>query len=155
MKNFNGPATSELAFNLLSVLEGVRLTAYPDTGGVWTIGLGHTGPDVTPGLTITRDGAQMHYVLDSAPLLSVVEDYDCVPIEGAAWMSFGYNCGLKTLRMLLGFASAQERLSHMVQYVHDRHGNIDPGLVSRRNLEAALVRAADLQYATWQKQLKS
>lgn len=33
--------------------EGVRLTAYRDAIGVWTIGVGHTGPDVKPGLTIT------------------------------------------------------------------------------------------------------
>lgn len=33
--------------------EGVRLQAYRDSVGVWTIGVGHTGPEVKPGLTIT------------------------------------------------------------------------------------------------------
>jgi len=33
--------------------EQLRLTAYPDSGGVWTIGWGHTGPEVKEGLVIT------------------------------------------------------------------------------------------------------
>lgn len=40
--------------------EGCRLAAYPDrrTGGApWTIGYGHTGREVHPGLTITQDEA--------------------------------------------------------------------------------------------------
>ena len=34
--------------------EGCRLAAYRDGGGVLTIGYGHTGPEVTDGLTITQ-----------------------------------------------------------------------------------------------------
>lgn len=41
----------------LKVEEGVRLKAYKDAVGVWTIGVGHTSaagaPKVTPGLVIT------------------------------------------------------------------------------------------------------
>lgn len=37
--------------------EGCRLQAYQDMVGVWTIGYGHTGPDVVPGLVITKDQA--------------------------------------------------------------------------------------------------
>ena len=36
--------------------EGLRLTAYQDIGGVWTIGYGHTGK-VTRGMTITEEEA--------------------------------------------------------------------------------------------------
>lgn len=38
--------------------EGCRLRAYQDTVGVWTIGYGHTGPDVYPGLVWTQDQAE-------------------------------------------------------------------------------------------------
>ncbi|MBJ7410111.1 MAG: glycoside hydrolase family protein [Phenylobacterium sp.] len=40
--------------------EGLRLDAYPDPiskGPPWTIGYGHTGPEVRPGLTWTREEA--------------------------------------------------------------------------------------------------
>ena len=39
---------------LTEQFEACRLTAYQDQVGVWTIGYGHTGPDVTPKLTITQ-----------------------------------------------------------------------------------------------------
>ncbi|WP_425601692.1 glycoside hydrolase family protein [Dyella subtropica] len=29
--------------------EGERLTAYKNTKGIWTIGVGHAGPEVEPG----------------------------------------------------------------------------------------------------------
>jgi lysozyme len=35
--------------------EGLRLEAYQDSGGVWTIGWGHTGPEVHAGLVWTRE----------------------------------------------------------------------------------------------------
>ncbi len=35
--------------------EGVREQAYADAGGVWTIGVGHTGPEVHRGLAWSRD----------------------------------------------------------------------------------------------------
>lgn len=48
---------SDLGAGLIRRHEGCRLTAYRDVVGVWTIGYGHTGPDVQPGLTITSDQA--------------------------------------------------------------------------------------------------
>lgn len=34
--------------------EGCKLRAYKDQVGVWTIGVGHTGTDVKPGMSITN-----------------------------------------------------------------------------------------------------
>jgi lysozyme len=45
--------TPELRDDLIAD-EGLRLDAYADGGGVWTIGVGHTGPEVTRGLCWTR-----------------------------------------------------------------------------------------------------
>jgi lysozyme len=49
--------TSNAGLQLITRFEGVRLNAYDDGVGVWTIGVGHTGPDVHPGLTITMKRA--------------------------------------------------------------------------------------------------
>ena len=49
--------------------EGCELSAYPDplTGaGPWTIGYGHTGPEVHPGLTWTQDQASLQLAKDIA-----------------------------------------------------------------------------------------
>lgn len=40
---------------LLMEREGVRHEAYRDSVGVWTIGVGHTGPEVVPGLVWTDE----------------------------------------------------------------------------------------------------
>lgn len=39
---------------LLAVREGKKEKAYKDTKGIWTIGIGHTGPEVKPGLVWTE-----------------------------------------------------------------------------------------------------
>jgi lysozyme len=46
---------------LIEGFEGVVLSAYQDLTGVWTIGYGHTGNDVYPGLVWTQEYAD--YVL--------------------------------------------------------------------------------------------
>ncbi len=48
-------------WTLLKKWEGCRLNAYPDPasgGAPWTIGYGHTGAGVVPGLTITQEQAE-------------------------------------------------------------------------------------------------
>lgn len=42
---------------ILIMREGLRLKAYKDTKGIWTIGVGHTGPEVVEGLVITKEKA--------------------------------------------------------------------------------------------------
>lgn len=39
---------SDMLFDFHAVFEGVEHKAYQDSVGVWTIGIGHTGPDVEP-----------------------------------------------------------------------------------------------------------
>ena len=58
---------SEACFALVKRFEGCRLDAYPDpaTGGdPWTIGWGHTGPEVHKGLTISQDIADAYLLKD-------------------------------------------------------------------------------------------
>lgn len=48
----------------LQRFEGLRLIAYLDTKGVWTIGYGHTGPDVKAGLRWDAEKAERALDLD-------------------------------------------------------------------------------------------
>jgi lysozyme len=48
---------SEAGLAKTKEFEGLRLNAYQDSGGVWTIGYGHTGKDVKRGMTITQEQA--------------------------------------------------------------------------------------------------
>ncbi|RPH38307.1 hypothetical protein EHM92_00050 [bacterium] len=127
-------STSEFAFALIAVFEGCKLKAYKDTGGIITIGLGHTGPDVTEGMVITQEQALALFAKDAAPLLALV------PMEpktrSAALVSFGYNCGMKAMKK----AMVDIREIDDPRHCTDRKGNVLAGLVSRRRLESTLCK---------------
>ena len=50
MHNFS---YSDAGLQLTKQFEGLRLEAYQDCAGIWTIGYGHTGRDVKPGRRVT------------------------------------------------------------------------------------------------------
>lgn len=45
--------TNKAGLKLIRDFEGLRLKSYRCAAGVWTVGYGHTGPDVFPNMTIT------------------------------------------------------------------------------------------------------
>ncbi len=130
------PSLAQLASALIEVFEGCRLKAYCDPGGVWTIGIGHT-KDAHEGMVITRDQADLFFAEDQASLLAAVKERPL--LEAAALASFGFNCGEGALReYLAGKIRLEDR-------VHDREGNVLPGLVMRRRLESMLIEVSKLQ----------
>lgn len=54
------------ALALIKGEEGCRLTAYQDSRGIWTIGWGHTGPEVVAGLVWTQAQADAQLAADVA-----------------------------------------------------------------------------------------
>ena len=87
---------SEKGLALIKEWEGCRLDSYRDGGGVLTIGFGHTGPDVKPGMTITQFEADELLRMD-------VEDHDITDLlDGVpttqnqfdAMTSLAFNIGL-------------------------------------------------------------
>lgn len=125
----------ELASALISVFEGCKLTAYQDTGKIWTIGRGHTGMvdgvPIAAGMTITQQKADELFAQDQAPLFKQVAGRPL--LEAAALVSFGYNCGAGALQRVMA------GLSVLTQFTHNAKGGVDPGLVSRRALEENLI----------------
>ncbi len=90
--------TSDAGVSLIEHFEGCRLTAYWDaTGRVWTIGWGHTGPDVRQGLTITQEVADDLLIQDIIAREIVIKRYfAAVPLTRGqfdALVSFLYNVG--------------------------------------------------------------
>lgn len=122
-----------LAAAMLRSFEGLRLVPYRDSGGVWTVGFGHTGKGVVPGVPITLELATELMAQDSAPLFELVKDEPM--IAQASYVSFGYNCGRHALELVLAGKA------DMMSFVHDRHGVAMEGLAARRGLEKALIDA--------------
>ena len=85
--------------HLTESFEGCKLTAYPDpgTGGApWTIGYGHTGPDVHPGLTITQEQAEELLMQDTQKAAAAVNAKvtgDITQEEFDALVDFVFNVG--------------------------------------------------------------
>ncbi|WP_425493772.1 lysozyme [Dyella silvatica] len=77
--------------------EGERLTAYPDTNGTWTIGIGHTGPEVYKGLTITQEASRKLLVADVATAADTVIRVVRVALTGPqldALIALTFNIGV-------------------------------------------------------------
>jgi GH24 family phage-related lysozyme (muramidase) len=147
-----GPAWLPLAANIVKEFEGLELNAYPDpgTGGdPWTIGWGHTGPEVMKGLRISQDKAEAWLASD----LKVAADgmFRLLPMaskwkphQQAALISFVFNCGAGALeestlrkRLLAGEDPAAVVRSELPRW-NKGGGGVLEGLTRRRAAEVAL-----------------
>lgn len=93
--------TSENGVELIKRFEGLELEAYQDIAGIWTIGYGHTGPDVEPGMKISEREAEEMLRRDLKPREQAVESAVKVPLnqnEFDALVSFVYNVGASAFR---------------------------------------------------------
>ena len=90
---------SKNGLHLTEQFEGCKLTAYPDpgTGGApWTIGYGHTGLEVYPGLTITQEKAEELLMQDTQKAVATVNAKvtgDITQQEFDALVDFVFNVG--------------------------------------------------------------
>ena len=128
---------NDAGLNLIKSFEGLRLTAYDDSTGVWTIGYGHI-KGVQQGQTITAEQADEFLREDLADAEAAVEHLP-VPLNDnqfAALVSFAFNLGPGNLRSLFkyGLAAVPER---MMLFSH-AGGHVMMGLVRRRAAERRL-----------------
>lgn len=91
---------SEAGVSLIKRFEGLKLKAYKDSAGVWTIGYGHTSaagkPKVTSGLVITAEEAEDILKRDLLLYEKAVNDTIKRPMnpnQYAAMVSLCYNIG--------------------------------------------------------------
>lgn len=87
---------SIVGLKLIRDSEGCVLTAYRDSGGVLTIGTGHTGPDVTEGLSITLEQAEDLLLKDLGATQEAIAEHVTVPVTQSMWdalCSFVFNVG--------------------------------------------------------------
>jgi len=134
---------------LIKQAEGLRLKAYKDSGGIITIGYGHT-KSVVPGGVISELQAELFLVEDLLDTLKDIDKYVKVPIDAfqkAALASFIFNLGgskfrKSTLCRLLNEGKYSEATNQFTRWVYgkDTKGKVItlPGLLKRRKAEAKL-----------------
>lgn len=133
---------SEAGVAMIQEFEGCVLSAYKDTGGVWTIGYGHTGADVYEGLIITQATADALLQADLAEFETGVEQMlmrDVSQEQFDALVSYAYNCGLGALSDSQMFAHVNRGDDESaVQEWTRGWEDAEEGLQRRRQVEADL-----------------
>lgn len=126
-------------------VEGCKLYAYLDTGGVWTIGVGHTGPEVVKGLTCTMEQAMQWLKEDSEEAQEAIRQ----SVEGLltqnqfnALVSFVFNVGVdafkkSTMLKLINKGNFDGASKEFTKWNKD-NGKEILGLTKRRLLEQAI-----------------
>lgn len=141
-----GRTTSDEGRALITRFEGEKLNAYLCPAKIWTIGVGHTGPDVKPGMLITREKSQALLSLDLARFEAAVNRLCPVTTQDQfdALVSFAFNVGSGSLQ-----GSTLRRKHNEGDYAgaanefarwNKAGGKVLPGLTARRAAEAKLYR---------------
>ncbi|EKT4454453.1 MULTISPECIES: lysozyme [Pseudomonas] len=136
--------TSQRGLSLIKSFEGLRLQAYQDSVGVWTIGYGTTR-GVQAGMKISKEQAERMLLNDVQRFEPEVERLITAPLNQNQWdalISFTYNLGAanlesSTLRRLINagdYKSAAEQFSRW----NKAGGQVLAGLTRRRAAEREL-----------------
>jgi lysozyme len=131
--------------DLIKHFEGLRLNAYQDVIGIWTIGFGHTGADVYEGLTIDEPKATDLLHVDLRKFEDGINSMVKVELtqnQFDALISFVYNVGLGNFQKstmlkainLMNFIKAATQFPMWANAA----GKKIPMLVKRRNEERQL-----------------
>jgi lysozyme len=135
-----------LACEFVKKWEGCKLQAYQDGGGVWTIGVGHTGPDVSPAILWTQEQADAALERDlkvaELAMLKHVKVKTLTANQVAALTSFVFNLGETQFAksQLLTKINASDHTGAALEIVkwHNDNNQKVKGLLRRRLEEAAL-----------------
>ena len=134
---------SFLLIRKLKEFEGLRLEAYQDAAGVWTIGYGHTGKDVRKGDRISEYWATDLLMRDLQRFIEAVDELNVARTQGQfdALVSFAFNLGIgrlksSTLLKVIREGGSRAQIRREFKRWVYADGKKLPGLVKRREWEA-------------------
>lgn len=142
----NALTYSQRGLILTEQYEALETTAYFDKfAKVWTIGYGHTGKEVVPGLIWTIQQCKQALNLDIQWAVAVVNE-NVIPTinqnQFDALVDFTFNAGAgsfltSTLLRLVNTSDFTNAANEFGKWIHSR-GVVVPGLVRRRAEEKTL-----------------
>ena len=139
--------TSPNGISVAHFYETCKLVAYPDPGSSdgtpWTIGWGHTGPEVVKGLRWTQLQANAAFVADLMKFEARVERLVKVPLTQGqfdALVLFDFNTGSLHTSTLLRMLNEKDYAGARGQFArwNKNDGKVMRGLTRRRAAEVAL-----------------
>ena len=127
---------------LTEQFESCKLSAYQDIKGIWTIGWGHTGPEVVEGLIWTQEQADAQLLADIQASAQCVNEVVTVALtqgEFDALVDFVFNvgCGNFSGSTLLRLLNQGDYAGAAAQFDRWDHasGKVVAGLLRRREAE--------------------
>ena len=139
--------TNESGITLIKSFEGLRLKSYKCPSGIWTVGYGHTGKDVKPGMTITREEAEALLKKDIERFEIGVEkvideNITLTSNQFSALVSFSFNVGLENFKKSTLLKLINSGHKDDLELIHKQFSRwvyankkVLPGLVKRREAE--------------------
>lgn len=137
---------------LIGKRESCKLHAYQDPGGVWTIGRGHTGKEVVPGLVWTQEQADVQFIKDIAeraekPINRLV-NYELTSNQFSALCDFVFNIGWGNFErssalVYLNQGDFDAVTAHMALWNKDHAGHVLNDLIDRRAQDIELFNTPD------------
>ena len=145
---------NETGLALIKSFEGLRLKAYKCPAGVWTVGYGHTGKDVKPGMIITEEQAEELLRQDLERFENGVLDLLTIPEltsnQFSALVSFSFNVGLGNFKNSTLLKMINKGNKDELEAIHSQFkrwvwagSQILPGLQRRREAEFDLYSTPD------------
>lgn len=135
---------SKQGIAMIKGFEGCRLKAYQCAAKRWTIGYGHTGPDVTKGLMWTQQQADGAFLADverfeRGVTTALNGTTGCVAHRFDALVSLAFNIGMQAFHkstllkrvMACDLDGAAEQFTRW----NKAGGKFNPGLLQRRTKE--------------------
>lgn len=145
---------NDAGLNLIESFEGLRLDAYQDVAGIWTIGYGHIR-GVRPGMSITQEQAVLFLQQDLSDAETSVDSLTAsVPTTNnqyAAMVSLCFNIGTGNFRtssvlrfhLARDYTTAADKFLLWDKATEDGHLVEVPGLLRRRQAERDLYLRQD------------
>lgn len=134
---------------LIRKFEGTELRAYKCSAGIWTVGIGHTGPEVKRDLVITEQQAEGFLRADLAKFEAGVERaLDGAPTtdnQFSAFVCLAFNIGLGAFKASTALrrhkAGDYAGAAEAITWFKKAGGRVLQGLIRRRAAERALYLA--------------
>lgn len=145
--------TGSKGIELIKAFEGVKLRSYLCPARIWTIGVGHTGPEVRTGMMITEQQAMNLLSSDMLKFEREIKRVVSAPLtqwQFDALVSFVYNVGggnfrSSTLLKKLNQHLYEEVPAQMLRW-NKANGVALAGLTRRRTSEGRLFETGKFVY---------
>jgi lysozyme len=137
-----------MALNTIQQFEGLKLKAYKDSVGIWTVGFGNifnldTGNPIKEGDEISLETAERWLKIEVDNLQAKMRKVITVPLNDNQWTaltSLAYNIGFgafkrSTLLRLLNAGASKEEVAKQILRWNKAGGKEVKGLTNRRQAE--------------------